>query len=78
MATKLTSKGQVTIPKRVRDYLGVRPGSEVEFRRAEDGNIVIERADGTRPPGRFDKLVGAAGPGPSTDEMMELLRGGPE
>ena len=28
---KLTSKGQVTIPKRVRDYLGLKPGSTVEF-----------------------------------------------
>ena len=28
---RLTSKGQVTIPKRVRDYLGLKPGSTVEF-----------------------------------------------
>lgn len=27
----VTSKGQVTIPKRVRDALGITPGSEVEF-----------------------------------------------
>jgi antitoxin PrlF len=78
MATKVTSKGQVTIPKPVRDHLGIVPGSEVEFRRAEDGNIVIQRADGTRPPSRFAKLVGSAGPGMSTDELMALLRGEPE
>ena len=60
MATKVTSKGQVTIPKPVRDHLGIALGSEVEFRRAEDGSIVLERADGTRPPSRFAKLVGAA------------------
>ncbi len=77
MAT-VTSKGQVTIPKPVRDYLGIEPGSEVNFRRADDGSIVIERADGTRPPSRFAKLVGSAGPGPTTDELMELLRGEPE
>lgn len=78
MATKVTSKGQVTIPKPVRDHLGIVPGTEVEFRRAEDGNIVIQRADGTRPPSRFAKARGSAGPGLSTDELMALLRGEPE
>ena len=78
MPTTVTSKGQVTIPKPIRDYLGIEPGSEVSFRRADDGSIVIERADGTRPPSRFAKLVGSAGPGPTTDELMELLRGDPE
>jgi AbrB family looped-hinge helix DNA binding protein len=71
----LTSKGQVTIPKPIRDHLGIGPGSQVVFRRAADGSVVIEKADGTRQPGRFAKLVGSAGPGPSTDELMELLRG---
>ena len=78
MPNTVTSKGQVTIPKRIRDYLGIEPGSEVNFRRAEDGHIVIERADGTRPPSRFEKLLGSAGPGPTTDELMKLLRGDPE
>lgn len=60
MATKVTSNGRVTVPKRVRDYLGIGPGTEVTFRRAADGGIVIERADGTRPPSRFAKIVGCA------------------
>jgi antitoxin PrlF len=75
MPTKVTSNGRVTVPKRVRDYLGIEPGTEVAFRRAADGSIVIERADGTRPPSRFEKLCGIACPGPSTDEIMALLRG---
>ena len=78
MASTVTSKGQVTIPKPVRDYLGIEPGSEVKFRLAEDGHVIIERADGTRPPSRFEQLVGSAGPGPTTDELMKLLRGDPE
>jgi antitoxin PrlF len=73
--TTMTSKGQVTIPKPVRDHLGIGPGSQVAFRRAADGSIVIEKADGTRQPSRFAKLVGSAGPGLSTDELMALLRG---
>ena len=31
MATTVTSKGQVTIPKPVRDHLGIGPGSQVAF-----------------------------------------------
>ncbi len=75
MATTVTSKGQVTIPKPVRDHLGIGPGSQVTFRRVADGSIVIERADGTRQPSRFAKVIGSAGPGLSTDEIMALLRG---
>jgi antitoxin PrlF len=75
MATRVTSKGQVTIPKPVREHLGIAPGSQVEFRRAADGSVVLEKADGTRRPSRFAKLVGIAGAGPSTDEIMAITRG---
>jgi len=78
MATTVTSKGQVTIPKRVRDYLGIQPGSQVDFRRSADGSVMIEKADGPRPPSRFAKARGSAGPGMTTDELMALLRGEPE
>lgn len=78
MPAKITGKGQVTIPKPLRDYLGVQPGSQVEFRRAADGAVVIEKADGPRPPSRFAKARGSAGPGMTTDELMALLRGEPE
>ena len=36
---RITSKGQVTIPKHIREKLGVRPGDEIGFR--EDGPAVI-------------------------------------
>jgi antitoxin PrlF len=78
MATTVTRKGQVTIPKPVRDHLGIAPGSQVAFRRAADGSIVIEKADGPRPQSRFAKVRGSAGPGMTTDELMALLRGEPE
>jgi len=78
MATTVTSKGQVTIPKLVRDHLGIGPGSQVDFRQTADGGIVIEKTDGPRQPSRFAKVRGSAGPGMSTDELMALLRGDPE
>ena len=41
MATNLTSKGQVTVPKTVRDYLGLNPGKGVTVERLDGGEIAI-------------------------------------
>ena len=49
---KITSKGQVTIPKRIRDYLGLKPGSEVDFGYGGDGMIVLKAAAGLDGEGR--------------------------
>ncbi|MEI1248501.1 MULTISPECIES: AbrB/MazE/SpoVT family DNA-binding domain-containing protein [Rhizobium] len=75
MATTVTAKGQVTIPKRVRDLLGIVPGSRVDFHRAADGSVVLTRADHKRPASRFEKLRGHAGKGLGTDAIMALTRG---
>lgn len=75
--TKMTSKGQVTIPKRLRDYLGLKPGSVVEFELGAGGEVVLKAAE-ERPKGRFDALVGSVKLGMTTDEFMRLLRGDEE
>ena len=75
MGVTVTSKGQVTIPKAVRDFLGIGPGSKVEFRRAEDGRVVVTPAGNARPQSRFAGLRGQAGGGMTTDEIMALTRG---
>ena len=75
MSTTVTSKGQVTIPKAVRDHLGIEPGSRVDFRRNAQGHVELVRVDGTRPASRFRRLLGHAGQGLSTDEIMRLTRG---
>ncbi len=41
-ATTITTKGQVTIPKAIRDALGVGPGDRVLFYRSDDGRVVVE------------------------------------
>lgn len=40
----LTSKGQTTIPKDVRDYLGLRPGDRIEFVLTEDKTVLLKPA----------------------------------
>jgi AbrB family looped-hinge helix DNA binding protein len=38
----ITSKGQITLPKAIRERLGVKPGDRVDFREREDGTIVVQ------------------------------------
>jgi AbrB family looped-hinge helix DNA binding protein len=75
MSATVTTKGQVTIPKPVRDFLGILPGTRVDFQRAADGSVVLTRADEKPPVSRFSKLRGHAGKGLSTDAIMALTRG---
>jgi AbrB family looped-hinge helix DNA binding protein len=74
-ATNVTGKGQVTIPKPIRDRLGIKPGDAVEFELAPDGRVVPFKVGGERRVSRFEALRGRAGAGLSTDEIMALTRG---
>ena len=64
----------MTIPKRVRDYLGLEPGSSVDFELAADGRVLF-KADRETPDSRFARLRGSAKRGMTTDELMALTRG---
>lgn len=75
MTVTVTSKGQVTIPKRVRDHLGIKAGARVDFEVAPDGRVVLVAIEGQPRRSRFEALRGHAGPGLSTDEIMALTRG---
>lgn len=73
----LTVKGQVTIPKPVRDKLGLKPGDEVTFDLAPGGDVVLRKAGGRRKrtASRFEKLRGSADAGLTTEQIMALTRG---
>ncbi len=73
---KVTIKGQVTIPKHIRDKLGIRPLEEVEFIE-ERGRVFLVKKTGTatREGSRFTQLRGKASASLSTEEIMNLTRG---
>jgi antitoxin PrlF len=75
VGSRVTSKGQVTIPKRVREHLGIGPGSVVEFELAADGRIVLVKAGAAPQPSRFERIRGIATTKLTTDQIMALLRG---
>ncbi len=72
--SKMTAKGQVTIPKRLRDHLGLKPGSEVAFELAQGGRVFLKTRSG-RPKSVFARLRGSAKPAMTTYEIMALSRG---
>ena len=40
-ASTLTSKGQTTIPKDIRDALGLKPSDELKFTLLSDGTVIM-------------------------------------
>ena len=79
MLTKVTSKGQVTIPKAVRERLNIKPGNAVQFELAPDGRVVLVKAGkkAVQPKSRFERFRGSATVKMTTDEIMALMRGDP-
>lgn len=75
MTTTMTSKGQVTIPKPVRDALGLKPGGQVQFVMQSNGNIVVKAAVKAKKKAGIEKYRGSLKAGMSTDELLRLLRG---
>ena len=80
MPTRITVKGRVTIPKRVREVLRLSPGDCVEFHVNASGEIVLHKAQA--PPARSAR--GRDSPVPPrveaqmrrrAAELLALLRG---
>jgi AbrB family looped-hinge helix DNA binding protein len=80
MASTVNSRGRVTIPKQVRDRLGIRAGSTVAFELNVSGEIVLrcvaqaDRQPASVPASRFAKLRGRATVKTRTEEIMALTR----
>ncbi len=71
--SSVTQKGQVTIPRNVREILGIVPETEVEFQE-DNGRFYIVKESKDKPTTKFTKLRGIATAKMSTDEIMNLTR----
>ncbi len=71
--TRITTKGQVTVPKAVRERLGLRPGDELEFVEENGTYRVRKRVD----PDVFKKYRGylREWAGQDSDDLVRGMRG---
>ena len=74
MPTAMTAKGQVTIPKSIRQRLGLAAGDVVRFDLDPSGRVILTRAESSAKT-RIAGLRGVAGAGMSTDQVIRLTRG---
>ena len=79
MKTTVSEKGQITIPKKLRQRLGIRHGDVLEFEE-ENGRLVASKYLGDDP---VAAVYGSMRehdlfPELSTDEFMDLIRGVPD
>lgn len=81
MTTTMTVKGQVTIPKEVRDAVGIKPGDKLDMCATASGGVYIEKA-GTKDnyKARLYALSkrGLIRDHMTTDEFMKMMRGDPD
>ena len=69
---RISKRGQITIPKDLRDRFGMHPDAEVEITAAEGGLFIRKRVNGQHP---VDAICGIVDLGMSTDEYMSEIRG---
>ena len=70
MTTTVSEKGQITIPKALRDRLGIRPGQELEVKE-DHGRLIFAKVIEQDP---VDRVFGILKLDKSTDEIMEEMR----
>jgi AbrB family looped-hinge helix DNA binding protein len=73
MTSTISSKGQITVPKAVRDKLGLRPGARVEFELTAEGALLRKgHRGGVR---AVDRVLGILKREASTDSLLDDMRG---
>ena len=74
MKTTVSEKGQITIPKALRDRLGIRPGQVLELREERGRLVAVKAVTGDPVAAAF----GIINPGQPTDALLAGLRGDPD
>lgn len=72
MNSSISSKGQITVPKELRDRLGLKAGTTVEFELADGGVLMRKGHKGERP---VDRVRGVLKRHRSTDAVLDEMRG---
>ena len=73
---RITSKGQVTIPEKIREEFGFLPETEVDFV-VKGGNVhLVKNSGGGRGKRLVERMKGAATVKMTTDEILALTRKG--
>lgn len=73
---RVTIKGQVTIPRTIREKLGILPHCEVDFKEENNRVYLLKKTGGAATQeNRFRRFRGAATVKMTTDEIMALTRG---
>jgi AbrB family looped-hinge helix DNA binding protein len=68
----ISERGQITIPKKLRQRYGLAKNVEVEITPTEDGLLIRKRARGRHP---VDGLIGILNKPSSTDQYLRSIRG---
>src|SRR5207244_1329955 len=77
MKAVVSEKGQVTIPKKLRDSLGIRPGQTLDFEE-ESGTLVARKLLSDEYRKAIESVRGILKdewPGYTTDEILKEMRG---
>ncbi len=69
---RISERGQITIPKQMRDRFGMGYNVEVEITPTDDGLLIRKRTASKHPVERVYAILGCAG---STDDYIEDIRG---
>ena len=67
-ATTMTTKGQVTVPREIRDRLGIKSGDKMAFTMLSDGTVVM-RPKTRRLADLAGSLTRPGQPGVAVDDM---------
>ncbi len=70
-SAKVTSKGQVTIPKGLRKKIGIETGSYIEIEETENGYLIRKKVDDDV----FKKYIGLLKNKKTSEEVIKELRG---
>lgn len=70
LKAKVAERGQITIPKILRDRLGIHPGTILKFEE-EAGKIIMIKTSIKDP---LDQIYGSLGNSRRTDEIIDELR----